>query len=102
MHVLTQQKHSAVVVLMDREGTQHEIQRKTGVDRKTVRKIARSLAAEKSNSPMATGSDPGAPQNPPPQTPAIAQSACEIHGEWIESQIRFGRNAMAIPKDLVG
>ncbi len=37
MHVLTQQKHSAVVVLKEREGTQHEIQRKTEVDRKTVK-----------------------------------------------------------------
>lgn len=101
MNVLTQHKHSAVVVLLERGVTQHEIQRKTGVDRKTVRKIARSLADVKSNSPMATGSDPGAPQNPPPRPPAFAQSACEIHREWIEAQIRFGRNAMAIYQDLV-
>ena len=87
---MTQQKHSAVVVLMEREGTQHEIQRKTEVDRKTVKPSERL---------------PGRwqPKNQiPPWPPAIAQSACEIHREWIESQIRFGRNAMAIPKDLVG
>ncbi len=53
MNVLTQQKHSAVVVLLDRGISQHEIQRKTGVDRKTVRKIAQSMADGPSNSPMA-------------------------------------------------
>lgn len=101
MNVLTQQKHSAVVVLLERGISQHEIQRKTGVDRKTVRKIAQSLVDGPSNSPMATGSPPGGIQNPPPRPPAIAQSACEIHREWIEAQRRLGRNAMAIYQDLV-
>lgn len=65
---MTQQKHSAVVVLLERGISQHEIQRKTGVDRKTVRKIAQSMADGPSNSPMATGSDRGGNSKSP--TPA--------------------------------
>ncbi|MBW2300515.1 MAG: transposase, partial [Deltaproteobacteria bacterium] len=57
---------------------------------------------------MATGSwvQPG--QNTPPRPPALegklpkhAGSACEPHREWIEEQLRLGRNAMAIYQDLV-
>jgi hypothetical protein len=28
-------------------------------------------------------------------------SACEIHREWIESQVTLGRNAVSIYQDLV-
>ena len=102
MNVLKQPKYSAVVVLLERGVSQHEINRKTGVDRKTIRKIARSLEEKTSNSPMATGSPPEPIQNPPPRPPALTpQSACESHRVWIEAQIRLGRNAMAIYQDLV-
>jgi transposase/5S rRNA maturation endonuclease (ribonuclease M5) len=47
-------------------------------------------------------------QNPPPWPPASegkipkhAVSACEPHREWIEEQLRLGRNATAIYQDLV-
>ena len=47
-------------------------------------------------------------QNPPPRPPAPenklpkhARSACEPHREWIEEQVRLGRNGMAIYQDLV-
>jgi transposase len=55
-------------------------------------------------------------QNPPPRPPALtaaagiisgvvnatlARSACEGHREWIEAQVRLGRNAMAIYQELV-
>jgi len=50
-------------------------------------------------------------QNPPPRPPACswdienipfhARSACNPHRQWIEEQIRLGRNAMAIYQDLV-
>jgi hypothetical protein len=32
---------------------------------------------------------------------AYARSACEGHREWIEAQVRLGRNAMAIYQELV-
>jgi len=66
---------------------------------------------------LATGSGPpGAAENPPPWppaatavgapipppvAPAYARSACEGHREWIEAQVRLGRNAMAIYQELV-
>lgn len=103
MNVLKEQKRSTVETLLGRGASQHEIQRVTGIDRKTVRKIAVSLAAGLANSPMATGSDVAGEQNPPPRPPAPkqARSACEAHREWIETQIRQGRNATAIYQDLV-
>lgn len=91
---------TTIETLLARGESQHEIHRRTGVDRKTIRRYARL-----SNSPMATGSESGEGQNPPPRpparAPAQARSACEAHREWIESQVALGRNAMAIYQDLV-
>jgi transposase len=106
-------------------GTSHrEIERRTGVDRKTIRRYAR-LA---NSSTPATGSGRPAQQNPPPRPPAepgiatepapvpsegaapaeagpavqpSAISACAEHREWIEAQVQLGRNAMSIYQDLV-
>jgi transposase len=91
-----------------RNGASHrEIKRRTGVDRKTIRRYAAAWA----NSPgVATGSASGADQNPPPRPPAperaarppgITPSACEPHRAWIESQLDLGRNAQSLYQDLV-
>ena len=119
MNVLKPHQKGAVVTLLENEVSQHEISRKTGIDRKTVRKLARAMAAarsgEGSNSPMATGSAGRPGQIPPPRPPAPgarsppavaglpahARSACEAHREWIEAQVRLGRNATAIYQELV-
>ena len=88
-------------------GVSHrEIARRTGVDRKTIRRYA-VLA----NSPgVATGSDPGPDQTPPPRPPApdgvslparTTPSTCEPHRVWIEAQVQLGRNAQSIYQDLV-
>jgi len=87
-------------------GVMHrEIERRTGVDRKTIRRYARAA-----NSPgVATGSEAVDGQNPPPRPPALAAgampgsttSACEPHRAWIETQVGLGRNAVAIYQDLV-
>lgn len=89
-----------------RSGTpQREIERRTGVDRKTIRTYARAA-----NSPgVATGSEAGGGQIPPPRPPALAAkprpastpSACEPHRAWIEAQVSLGRNAVAIYQQLV-
>jgi len=103
VNVLKPQLKHTVVTLLENGISQHEINRKTGIDRKTVRKIAQALAG--ANSPMATGSSVMASQIPPPRPPAPlpahARSACESHREWIEAQVRLGRNATAIYQDLV-
>lgn len=100
---MKQQKRGAVETLLGNGVSQHEIHRKTGIDRKTIRRIARAIGEMGSNSSMATVSGIGAMQIPPPRPPApnVARSACEPHREWIEAQIRLGRNAMAIYQDLV-
>lgn len=103
MNVLKPQKKHTVVTLLENNVSQREIHRKTGIDRKTIRKIA--LAVAGANSPtLATGSDGLAGQIPPPRPPALpahARSACEPHRDWIEAQVRQGRNAVAIYQELV-
>jgi transposase len=109
------QKHT-VFTLLQRNVSQHEIARKTGIDRKTIRKLKRTphgvLADAHSNSPMATGTGDQIPPPRPPvadaatvdsacQPSTLARSACEPHREWIEAQVRLGRNAMAIYQELV-
>ena len=115
MNVLTPQQRSTVVTLLQNHVSQHKISRKTGIDRKTVRKLTLALfaaAVPAANSPMATGSAALADQIPPPwppapadgnllRLPAHARSACEPHRTWIEAQIRLGRNATAIYQELV-
>jgi len=89
-----------------KSGTPHrEIERRTGVDRKTIRRYARAA-----NSPgVATGSEARGSQIPPPRppapaargSPALTPSACEPHRAWVESQVQLGRNAVSIFQDLV-
>lgn len=118
MNVLKPYLKTTVETLLKKGVSQHEINKKTGVDRKTIRKYARlnSLWSpegnEGSKSPIigevATGFELNPGQNPPPWPPAPtdnpptnSQSACEPHREWIEAQLKLGRNAMAIYQDLV-
>lgn len=106
MNVLKAHLRITVETLM-RCGVSHrEIKRRTGVDRKTIRRLA-----EAAKSPgVATGSAGGGEQNPPPRPPAPAgeaapaatgPSACEPHRTWIESQLVLGRNAQSLYQDLV-
>jgi transposase/5S rRNA maturation endonuclease (ribonuclease M5) len=118
MNVLKPHLKTTVKTLLDKGVSQREINRKTGIDRKTIRRYGRfyhlvpSTEDDHSKSPtgegVATGSGVQFGQNPPPRPPAPvenlpkhARSACEPHREWIEEQLRLGRNAMAIYQDLV-
>ena len=115
MNVLKPQLKHTVVTLLQNKVSQHEISRKTGIDRKTIRKLAQAISAAgapTANSPMATGSPVLGSQIPPPwppapgdswpsALPAHARSACELHRTWIEAQVRLGRNAVAIYQELV-
>lgn len=94
------QKRQDVESLARCNYSQHEIHRRTGVDRKTIR---RYVGGSKSPG-VATGSVEAPPENPPPRPPASApavSSACEAHRPWIESQVQLGRNAVSIYQDLV-
>jgi len=87
-----------IATLLANGASQREIERRTGVDRKTIRRYA-------ANSPgVATGSDGAIGQIPPPRPPAPASatpSACEAHRAFIEAQVHLGRNAQSIYQDLV-
>ena len=96
-------QRATIETLLERNTSQREIARITGIDRKTVRSYhQRWLEQLQSNSPgVATGS---AQQIPPPWPPAavpVATSLCEPWREFIEAQLRLKRNAMAIFQDLV-
>jgi transposase len=118
MNVLKPNLQVTIKTLLTKDLSQREINRKTGVDRKTIRRYGRLYAllapqeSEVSKSPtltgVATGSNGPTDQNPPPRPPGpepklpkYARSACEDHREWIEHQVRLGRNAIAIYQDLV-
>lgn len=110
-------QRSTVETLLKNGLSQREIERNTGVDRKTIRKLAQAriipAIGRPANSPMATGSSGWAVETPPPRPPGLAtdaspnrlpahaRSACESHREWIEAQVRLGRNATAIYQELV-
>ena len=96
-----------VQTLLGHGTSQREIERMTGVDRKTIRRIGRELAGAKFPG-VATGSEGresavwGAQNPPPPRPPGpLAHSACEVHRGWICEQVQLGRNAQAIYQDLV-
>ena len=97
MNVLKSNLRITIETLLSRGESQREIERRTGVDRKTIRRYA-------ANSPgVATGPAVGPEQTPPPRPPApkAAVSACEAHRGFIEAQVALGRNAVSIYPDLV-
>ena len=111
MNVLKPHLRTTIETLLGRGVSQREIERRTGVDRKTIRRYAASA----NSSTPATGSESVASQTPPPWPPGWegpdlpettptealtasqpaaggqtgAVSACEAHREWIESQVRL-------------
>ena len=106
MNVLKAHLRITIETLLRNGASHREIRRRTGVDRKTIRRYAAALA----NSPgVATGAEPDPEQSPPPRPPAlepearppwITPSACEPHRAWIESQLDLGRNAQSLYQDL--
>ena len=97
MNVLKEHLRITVATMLANGASQREIERRIGVDRKTIRRYA-------ANSPgVATGSEVVGGQNPPPRPPAppATTSSCEPHRAFIEQQIELGRNAQSIYQDLV-
>ena len=123
MNVLKPHLRTTIETLIGRGVSQREIERRTGVDRKTIRRYAASA----NSSTPATGSESLESQTPPPRPPGwegaelpestpgaaltatqpsaggqtTAVSACEPHRKWIESQVRLGRNAVSIFQELI-
>lgn len=92
--------------LLQGGASQREVERATGVDRKTIRRYAReakSPGVATGSEPGKTGEEPGdiPPPRPPARPPKQARSACEEHRAWIEAQVELGRNAQSIYQDLI-
>jgi len=107
MNVLKHSQKTTVLTLIQNGISQHEISRKVGIDRKTIRKYQRCLSpppVDPSNSPMATGfsdlKEPAVNAKEVP-IPKRARSHCEPHHDWIVEEVNKGRNAMSIYQDLV-
>lgn len=106
MNVLKPHLQTTVWTLLDGGASQREIERITGIDRKTIRAYKRRFAAATANSPgVSTGPAAQIPPGCPPAalTPiaAASVSACEPHRSFVEVQLRLRRNAMSIYQDLV-
>jgi transposase len=113
MNVLKPSLQTTIETLLNKGIGQREIERKTGINRRTIRRYSKLYnlgliqEADISKYPtlpeVATGSDQNTPPRPPAfqtKIPKQIRSACETHREWIEEQVRLGRNAMAIYQDL--
>jgi hypothetical protein len=110
LNVLKSHLRVTIQALLRNGTSQREIERLTGVDRKTIRRYGQEiLGPPLTSSGVATGSDPGKtaissveiPPRPPARSPKEVRSACEVHREWIEAQVELGRNAVSIYQDLV-
>ena len=104
MHVLKQIDKVAVISLLKSGCSQREIEQKTRINRKTIRRYARMI--EKNPDSVEALLLSKSPPRPPDgnalkSTSNVAKSACEPHRKWIEEQIRLGRNAVSIYQDLV-
>ena len=105
MNVLKPHLQTTILTLLEAGTSHRQIERVTGIDRKTIRTYAKRIEELKANSPgVATGTPEHTPQIPPPRPPAQAKlttSSCEPHRAFIEAQLRLKRNYMAIYQDLV-
>jgi len=92
---------TTIATLLATGTSHHEIERVTGIDRKTIRTYQQRLTAERANSPgVATGPVEQIPPWPPAQV-KVTVSACEPHRAFIEAQVRAAPQATAIYQDLV-
>ena len=108
MNVLKAHLRITIATLLASGTSQREIEKRTGVDRKTIRRYTPTANAPR----VATGFSVPEDQIPPPGPPAPDElpvavamattiSACEPHRVWIEAQVALGRNAVSVYQDLV-
>jgi transposase len=104
VNVLSREKQRDIEALVRAGLSFTKIGERLGVDRRSVASYAHKAGlGKKQNVPfqegVATGSER---ENVPVATGSeVAKSNCECHREWIEEQVRLGRNAVAIWQELV-
>jgi transposase len=102
VNVLKPHLQTTLSTLLESNTSHRQIERVTGIDRKTIRTYAKRTEELKANS---SGVATGTPvQIPPPRPPAQANltvSNCEPYRAFIEAQLRLKRNYMSIYQDLV-
>jgi len=102
LNVLKPHLQTTITTLLEAGTSHRQIERVSGIDRKTIRTYAKRIEELKANSPgVATGTPD---QIPPPRPPAqvkLTTSICEPYRAFIEAQLRYKRNYMAIYQDLV-
>ena len=106
MNVLKPHLQTTITTLLEAGTSHRQIERVSGIDRKTIRTYAKRIEELKANSSgVATGTpEPTPEQTPPPRPPAqvkLTTSICEPYRAFIEAQLRYKRNYMAIYQDLV-
>ena len=103
MNVLKAHLRMTIATLLASGTSQREIEKRTGVDRKTIRRYTPAANAPR----VATGLPVPDNQMPPPRPSAPAEgpvpvavattsSACAPHRAWIEAQVALGRNAVSV------
>jgi len=96
LNVLKPHLQTTILTLLEAGTSHRQIERVTGIDRKTIRAYSQRLTAERSNSPgVATGSERQTPAPRPPSVVEQTVSACEPRRAFIEGQLRLKRNFMA-------
>ncbi|MFG6440555.1 hypothetical protein [Roseateles sp. LKC17W] len=78
MNVLKPHLRITLQTLLDAGTSQREIERVTGIDRKTIRAYQKRLAQERAANSSGVATDPGI-QIPPPRPPASATATTERH-----------------------
>jgi len=102
LNVLKPHLQTTITTLLATNTSHRQIERVTGIDRKTIRTYAKRIEALKANSSgVATGTPDQIPPPRPPTQAKLTVSNCEPHRAFIEAQLRFKRNYMAIYQDLV-
>lgn len=105
MNVLKPHQKTTIATLLERGTGQREIERITGINRRTIRRFQQTCLTDISKcSTPSTGADAtDVGQTAPPRPPEASWSPsdCEPHRTFIEAQVLLRRNAMAIYQDLV-
>jgi transposase len=102
LNVLKPHLQTTIATLLASNTSHRQIERVTGIDRKTIRTYAKRIEELQANSSgVATGTPDQVPPPRPPAQAKLTSSICEPYRTFIEVQLRFKRNYMAIYQDLV-